>query len=128
MDPNDSEGSGYRSSANAELATFSDFAQARNAAAKEWQSLFVTVGSEFRPVGWLRHKLDGEWQCVAPANQGGAGKLCIVRTSDANGTNSSSAILEPVGKMEKGKAVIDAAPGPALLEGRPVFLAVPVTP
>jgi hypothetical protein len=126
MDPNDSEGPRHRSNAEAELATFSDFIQAREAAAKEWRSLFVTVGSEYKPVGWLRQKLDRQWQCVAPRNEGRSGTLCIVRAADPN-ERKAGAIVEAVGKMEKGKAVIDGASGPALLEGRPVFLAVPAT-
>ena len=127
VDPNDSEGPGNRSAAEAELATFSDFTQACNAAAEERKSLFKPVRSEYRPVGWLRQKLDKQWECVAPATERGSGKLFIVRAADGNETKSSGAILDPVGTMEAGKAAIDAGLGPAGLEGRPVFLALPAT-
>ena len=127
VDPNDSEGPGNRSAAEAELATFSDFAQACNAAAEDRKSLFrPMVPNIGRSVGFVKNwtSSGSAWRT---ATEQGSGKLFIVRAADGNETKSSGAILDPVGTMEAGKAAIDAGLGPAGLEGRPVFLALPAT-
>jgi hypothetical protein len=124
VDPDDAAGAENRPVAEAELAKLPSFIEARNATAKEWHALLAPIGTEYRCVGWLRRKLDGQWQCMTPANRPGSGKLLVVRSGEANGAKNKGTILEPVGRLDEGKATIDAAPGPALLEGRPVYMAI----
>jgi hypothetical protein len=100
-----------------------DVNETRNAAGKVWYSLRGPIGTEYQPVGWLRKKPDDQWECVVRAKLSNSGKLCVVRAAEAAGTKTDVAT---VGHLDQGKAVIDVNAGAALLEGRPVYLALPL--
>ena len=123
--PNNSEAAEQRPVAEAELGKLPSFADAQNRAAKQWQSFGRAIGTELICVGWLRKNMAGNWQCLTKSPCPESGKLVIVRAADADGQKSKAAVFEAVGRLGKGKAVIDAVPGPALAEGRPVYLANP---
>jgi hypothetical protein len=125
MDPNNSEASEQRPSAETELSTLPDFIKARDAAANDWRSLFSPVGTEYQRVGWLRQNRDKSWQCMTRRTVLGSGKLLVLLPAERGNSPQVAAAFVPVGTLDKDVAKIDAPPGPALLEGRPVYLAVP---
>lgn len=122
VDPDNSEAAERRPVAETELASLPSFADAQSSAAKEWKSLGESVGTELICVGWLRKTSAGNWQCLTKANCSESGRLVIVQLDSQK---AKAAVFEAVGRLERGKAVIDAAPGPALAEGRPVFVTNP---
>jgi hypothetical protein len=125
VDPDNTEAAAQRRIAETELGKLSSFADAQNSTAKQWKSLAGAIGTELVCVGWLRKNMAGNWQCLSKPACAESGRLLIVRAGEAAGQKAKAAVFEPVGRLEKGKAVIDAAPGPALAEGRPVYVAKP---
>ena len=126
VDPDNSEAAEQRAAAEVELGSLlPEFADAQNNVAKQWKSLGGAIGTEFVCVGWLRKDTAGNWQCLTKTPCPESGKLVIVRAAQSEGQKQAAAVFEAVGRLDRGKAVIDAAPGPALAEGRPVFVANP---
>jgi hypothetical protein len=125
VDPNNSEAAGLRPVAEGELGKLPSFSDAKNDVANQWHSLGRAIGTEWVCVGWLRKNMDGNWQCLTKSNCPESGKLVTVRTADADGRRAKAAVFAAVGRLDRGKAVIDAVPGPALAEGRPVYVANP---
>jgi hypothetical protein len=123
INPNDSEAKRLRPIVTDLLNGLPDVNETRNAAGKVWYSLRGPIGTEYQPIGWLRKKPDAQWECVMQTAPSGSGKLCIVRASEAA---AAKADIMTVGRLDQGKAVIDANAGLALLEGRPVYLALPL--
>ncbi|MGA2067053.1 MAG: hypothetical protein ABSG86_18890 [Thermoguttaceae bacterium] len=136
LDPNGSdEVDKYRSSAKTALAGCASFGEGYKAAYEQWRSVFEPAGWEFRWVGWL-HKSGEKWDCLhksdkswddlrargSPKTQG---MLGVVKKVEAAGTEHGGATFQPVGRLDGGEPVIDAAAGDALVEGRPVFLTLP---
>jgi hypothetical protein len=122
IDPNDAEALQQRPIAEAELAKISNVIDVRNAAVRQWQSLEKPVGVELLCIGWLRKDEAGNWQCVAKPSGPQSGKLVVATAAVAKGSNGKTATFSAVGRMERGKAILDIARGPALAEGRPVYV------
>ena len=91
------------------------------------QTVASVIGTELTCVGWLRKNMAGNWQCLTKSPCPESGRLVIVRAAEADGQKSNAAVFEAVGQLKAGKAIIDAVPGPALAEGRPVYFANPPT-
>jgi hypothetical protein len=125
LDPNGTDEVGeYRSRARTELARLAKFGEACKTARTEWQTVFGPAGTEYQWLGWL-HKSDEKWDCLRARNSSAAsGRLVVVRAESA-GAKQGAATIQPVGRLDGGEPVIDAAVGAALVEGRPVFLALP---
>jgi hypothetical protein len=107
-----------RPTAEAELGSLPDLDKVRQVVDKELQGLNAPVGTEVTCIGWLRKDPSGAWQCLTKANCPESGYLVIVRFADSQ---KGAARLEQIGSLDKFKAIVKAASGPALAEGRPVF-------
>jgi hypothetical protein len=125
VDPDNSEATEQRPLAEAELGRLPSFADAQAATAKEWRSLSAAIGTELTCVGWLRKNMAGNWQCLTKVGCPESGRLLIVRIAEANGQKQKAAVFEAIGRLEHGKAAVEAASGTALAEGRPVYVVGP---
>ena len=125
VDPNNSEAVAQRGVAEADLDKLPRFIDAQNATAKEWKSLGAAIGTELACVGWLRKNLGGDWQCLTRPGCPQTGKLVTVRAAEAGAEGRKAAVFEAVGRLDKGKALIDAEPGPAMADGRLVYVVRP---
>ncbi len=114
----------YRAS-DAELAQLLGGADAQNNAAKQWRSLGGAIGTELTCVGWLRKDMTGNWQCLTKPGCPESGRLVTVRAAQTDGQSQAAAVFEAVGRLDRAKGVIDATPGSALAEGRPVYVVKP---
>jgi DNA-binding FrmR family transcriptional regulator len=125
VDPDDSVAAEQRPLAGAELGTLPSFADAQASAGKEWKSLGAAIGTELTCVGWLSKNGAGNWRCLTKSPCPEQGKLVIVRPVAAAGQKQKAAVFEAIGRLDHGKAVINAVPGPSLAEGRPVYTTIP---
>jgi hypothetical protein len=125
VDPNNSEAAEQRPVAEAELGRLPSFTEARDNVAGEWRSLGGAIGTELICVGWLHKNMAGKWQCHSKATCSETGKLVVVRAAKTDDQKHGTAVFEPVGRIDRGKSVLDAVYEPTLAEGRPVYVANP---
>ena len=123
VDPFHSEGADLRGDAEMELKALPDLVESSRAAGQLYRSLAAPLGREYKAIGWLRHRGD-RWQCVSSGSLPDAGKLVIVRMGEG-GEGARTVVFDAVGGVQHSEAAINVSPGPALLEGRPVFAVVP---
>ena len=125
VDPNNAEAAGQRSIAEGELdklPAFTDCAGGgRCGNGNRWRP---PIGTELACVGWLRKSIAGNWECLTRPDCPREGRLVTVRAAVTSDAAKAAAGFEPVGRLEKGKAAIDAC-GAALADGRPVFVVFP---
>jgi hypothetical protein len=123
VDPDNREAAEQRPVAEADLAKLlQSFPAAQKETARQWRGLAAQIGRQYACVGWLRKDLKGNWQCVAKPNCGASGTLAVVKADERD---RSAAALVGVGRIDQGKAELDAAAGAVLTEGRPVYVVIP---
>ena len=123
VNPLDRTAGEQRPLAEAELAKLPAAAELNKEMAAEWKKLNRPIGSEYACVGWLRKNSEKSWQCVMKPGGPPSGELCVVRFAAPG--DKSAAAFDPVGEIKEGKAELNkAAPGPALVDGRPVYCVV----
>lgn len=119
IDPDDTNADAARKLASEALNAFADVTAIGRAAVLEVTLLHPEVGTEYQWVGWLHRKPDDAWSCHLRSLPATFGTLVVLRASGDKMT------IAPVGRLSEATATIDVKPSPALVEGRPVFLAVP---
>ncbi len=125
VDPDNSEAIEERPIAEAELGKLPSFIDARNSTVKLQRSLGVAIGVELTCVGWLRKNMAGDLQCLTISNCPESGRLVTVRSVRTEGQKQPEAVFDTIGRLDKGKAKIDAVPEIALAQGRPVYVVNP---
>ncbi len=123
VDPNDAVAVEQRPVAEAELDKLPSFSDVQKSAFDDYKRLGGPIGTEYTCVGWLKNS--GSWQCATKSGCPETGKLVVIRPAEAG--QNAKAVFDPVGELRGAKAVIEAHAGPALVEGRPVFVAKPPT-
>jgi hypothetical protein len=94
---------------------------ARNFVA-ERQKLPTTLGQAYRWIGWMHRNGAGKWCCSPEAGSLTGGDLYVFVQQEARLVRAL-----PVGKLAKANVSISTPDDKWLLEGRPVYVAVPDT-
>jgi len=121
IDPENKEAAEIRRKAGEFMGKFPSLAPALKAATENRQKLEVDIARTFRvPVGLLTRSAEGRWECRTPSGTDlTALSDLYVLVPAAEGPSS----WLRVGRMEKGKPILDAAKGEGLVEGRLIFAA-----
>lgn len=122
LDPDDEQAKIARAKAEMILKELPDFMSAARQAAQERQSLRSPVGTRYVWVGWLCRDEVGKWECRHSQGDIGNGELVVVRKPAADGRTR----IDPVGRVQNGVFSLTTLSSDVLLEGRPVFLTVPL--
>jgi len=119
VDPKDDDARKNRRLAEEELRGFPKIAAARQVIEAELADMGAVPNQSYLWIGWLIHQPGGAWQCAANAAtvKGADGDLYALRREPGG----KAAAMERIGAISEGKTTINAV-GPALLEGRPVYL------
>jgi vacuolar-type H+-ATPase subunit I/STV1 len=125
IDPDDTDARDVRRSAQKVLAAFHDeMTPAFRAIGKELNAFDVGVGTEYRWIGWLLQSDDGAWHCEHRPLRRESGELSgdlAVATAASSGP-----AVQRIGRLEQDVAKIDEGLDRSLLlQGRPVYLAIP---
>ena len=122
LDPNDEKAKVYPAKAEMILKDLPDLMSLQSAA-QDWQSLRSPVGNRYRWIGWLCRDDEGNWECRHSGSDSDDGELVVIRKSAGEGAVQ----VDTVGSLQHRTFNISASSSDALLEGRPVFLVLPVT-
>jgi len=121
LDPTDAAAARSRKLAAEKWDSFPEVEESRKAAEKDLALLRRLRLAEFRWVGWLRRTKDGRWECAMNRAPDGGGPLLVVHRPSSGG----KPVLARAGRFDGKTASVDAAVPSVLVEGRPVYLAVP---
>ena len=122
LDPNDEKAPFARTKALAILKDLPDLKTAAMQAAQDWQGLRNPVGNRYKWIGWICRDESGKWQWRHSQSDSGNGELVVVQKSSTEGKIQ----VDTVGDVQNGAFKISSSSSDALLEGRPVFLVVPL--
>jgi hypothetical protein len=121
LDPADSTVASERKKAAEKLESFPAIDASITAVEQDIDMKTDRQLPEFRWVGWLRRSRDGRWECLMKSPPDGAGSLFVV----CRESMGRKLMLNAIGRVNRGAAVIDATGGPSLVEGRPIYLKIP---
>jgi hypothetical protein len=124
LNPEDTDSRSERSKALELLQRLPTGKEIHDNVRSQWAELNATVGPLYEWIGWLKHDdvvEDNEaWVCITAGNPSSSvGPLMVVLTDQAGNGQ-----LKPVGKLQDGVAIVSPKDREALVEGRPVFVAV----
>lgn len=120
VDPSNDDAPRNRRLAEEELRRIGLLESGRQALEAELAAAAAGPNQTYLWIGWLKHQPGGTWQCAANAATLGRlnGDLIVLRREPGMKTASQVS----VGSIVGGKVTL-VSDGPALLEGRPVYLA-----
>ncbi len=121
LDPTQSEINNTRNEAKRKLETFPDVDGPGKAVEKDLAAIKRNRISEYDWIGWLHRARDGRWECLTKQTPLGTGKLFMVCLQQSGGKS----LIAPVGKVDRNAITIDTKSTSMLVEGRPLYLAVP---
>jgi hypothetical protein len=120
LEPTQSE-INIRNEARRKLENFPDIDGPCKAVEKDLATIKRNRINQYDWIGWLHRTRDGRWECLMKQAPAGTGKLFIVCLQ----TSGGKSILAPVGQLDRNTTTIDTKSTSALVEGRPIYLAVP---
>ena len=115
LEPDDAEANTSREQAARELDMLAKVPPSVNTAAEKAAQAKGPLGKAFQWVGWLRSSSDGHWQCAADQPLPQSGKLHVLAAA------GDKEVLHAIGHLTAKGAQITAT-GPALVEGRPIYI------
>ncbi len=115
LEPDDAEANASREQAVRELDQLAKVPPATKIAGERTAQAGTPLGKQFQWIGWLRSGSDGRWQCAANLPLPQSGKLYVL------GAAGEKQTLHAIGHLTPKGAEITAT-GPALVEGRPVYV------
>jgi hypothetical protein len=121
LDPTNPAAAQNRIEAKKALAGLPDLAGSVRSLKSEMESIRKVGIVQFPWVGWLCRRGDGTWRCAMKEPPSQAGDLCVVCRQTAGG----KPLVKRIGRLDGGTANITATQDGLLLEGRPVYLAMP---
>ena len=122
LDPNDEKAKLARAKAEEILKNLPDLNTAAKQAAQDRQSLRNPVGNRYPWVGWLSRDENGNWQCICPKAVTTDGDLVVVFKS----AQDDKPRIGRIGQVLNGAIRVAPSASDTFLEGRPVFVAVPL--
>jgi hypothetical protein len=116
--PNDDASTASRPQAAQVLRGLPPLDSRAKLAAEERRKLQQITHVRYAWVGWLARSRAGDWICQLSPGENRSGELFVVLP------NGEQATVERVGRVVGSTATCDVSQGAALLEGRPLFLAI----
>ena len=121
LDPTNADGANARKEAKRKLDNFPDIDGPNKAVDKELAGLREKRLSEYSWIGWLHRTRDGHWECLMNRTQTGNGTLFVVCPQ----VSRERPVFTVVGHLDHNTTTIDTKLTSMLVEGRPLYLAVP---
>ena len=121
MDPRDDTAKNERRRVEVLLRGLPSLSDAIRETGRGFQEMQKPPEFEFRWVGWLKRQLDGTWQ-VRTKEALPSGKIVVIGESPGQAT----AQIRVIGEAEKNTFHLDGTSPTSVMEGRPVFIRVPV--
>ena len=118
LEPDDAEANAGREQATRELDQLAKTPPATKVFAERAAQAAAPLGKPFQWVGWLRAGSTGGWQCASNQPLPQSGKLYVL------GATGEKETLHAIGHLTPKGAEITAT-GPAMVEGRPVYVVAP---
>jgi hypothetical protein len=121
LDPTDPAGANVRGEATRKLKSFPDADGSLRAVEQDRATLKQHRMTEYSWVGWLYKTRDEHWKCLMNRVPDESGSLFVL----CRQTAKQKPTLSKVGRFDRQAAIIDTTMKSMLVEGRPVYLAIP---